>query len=388
MDLSATLVFLDVVGLALGLALIAWFAMAQPRPVFELCVWGAFGLVLVFAALRLADGLPHTGFARLRLLVHACSCVWLPSIGLQGILILLRRSDAAVSGKRRLHVWFAVLAILTFIVGEGLYLYAKRVEPFRLEVTQHTLTTARLSGLGEPKTVKVAVVADLQTDHIGDYEREVFATLDAERPDLILFAGDYIQTGSKDVLERERSALAAVIDGLQHPPRLGIFAVEGDVDFMTPQGEIAALMGSKARVLNNALEVVIPGVLQVAGLTLAGSRQPMPPWLDQAIDEFAGFTVIVGHAPDFALPWAEHGSDRPLLYVAGHCHGGQVQIPGFGPPITLSKMPRHLVTGFHELGDGWLHVSRGVGMERGAAPRIRLFCRPELSMITLRGDGD
>jgi hypothetical protein len=34
-------------------------------------------------------------------------------------------------------------------------------------------------------------------------------------------------------------------------------------------------------------------------------------------------------------------------------------------------------------GPGVLSVSRGVGMERHEAPRVRLFCRPELRMITL-----
>jgi predicted MPP superfamily phosphohydrolase len=37
----------------------------------------------------------------------------------------------------------------------------------------------------------------------------------------------------------------------------------------------------------------------------------------------------------------------------------------------------------HKIGKGWLMVSRGIGMERGAAPRVRIFCPPELVVIEL-----
>ncbi|MEQ1892011.1 MAG: hypothetical protein ABL998_05670 [Planctomycetota bacterium] len=39
--------------------------------------------------------------------------------------------------------------------------------------------------------------------------------------------------------------------------------------------------------------------------------------------------------------------------------------------------------GLFELGDSWLCVSRGVGMERHVAPRIRFLCRPEVVVLEL-----
>ena len=38
------------------------------------------------------------------------------------------------------------------------------------------------------------MLADLQTDKFGDYERGVLRRVMEEKPDLILLAGDYIQT--------------------------------------------------------------------------------------------------------------------------------------------------------------------------------------------------
>ena len=91
------------------------------------------------------------------------------------------------------------------------------------------------------------------------------------------------------------------------------------------------------------------------------------------------FHLVLGHAPNFAL------GDVPAdLLLAGHTHGGQVRLPWFGPLITLSRVPRSWAAGLTELSGGRrLLVSRGVGMERGGAPRIRFLCRPELVILDL-----
>jgi predicted MPP superfamily phosphohydrolase len=89
------------------------------------------------------------------------------------------------------------------------------------------------------------------------------------------------------------------------------------------------------------------------------------------------FQVVVGHSPDFAL-----GRVDADLLVAGHTHGGQVQLPFVGPIITHSLVPRRWASGTTELDGGrTLVVSRGIGMERNYAPRLRFFCRPEIVVI-------
>ena len=91
--------------------------------------------------------------------------------------------------------------------------------------------------------------------------------------------------------------------------------------------------------------------------------------------------LFVGHAPDYALS-LEH-REQPFLALAGHTHGGQVQLPFFGPLWTLTDIPRVYADDFLPFGRGVLSVSRGIGMERGEAPRLRFLCRPELRLITL-----
>ncbi len=91
------------------------------------------------------------------------------------------------------------------------------------------------------------------------------------------------------------------------------------------------------------------------------------------------FHLVLGHSPDFSL-----GKVDADLLLAGHVHGGQVRLPLVGPLVTSSRVPRSMVTGLAELPSGGkLYVSRGVGMERGSAPRLRFLCRPELLVIDL-----
>ena len=58
-------------------------------------------------------------------------------------------------------------------------------------------------------------------------------------------------------------------------------------------------------------------------------------------------------------------------------------IPFFGPPLVLMRLPRVFAGDVHDYAGTPLHVTRGVGMERGTAPQLRFLCRPEICLLTL-----
>jgi len=49
--------------------------------------------------------------------------------------------------------------------------------------------------------------------------------------------------------------------------------------------------------------------------------------------------------------------------------------------MTLSRLPRRFAGGLNDYKGIPLHVSRGVGMERGTAPQIRFLCPPEICLL-------
>jgi hypothetical protein len=298
----------------------------------------------------------------LRLLCHALFCVLAPLALWRGLV------------HRGVVGWSLVALALA---AEGCYVWARRVEPYRLEVVRHPVHSARLAGRTEP--LRVAVLADLQTDRIGPFEERVFAALAAEQPDLLLVTGDLLQTGSRPRAEvlLERRRLNGLFARLDPPPRLGMWFVKGDCD---ARGDV--FPGSGLRYLEDQVAVLEEEGVQLVGLSLGASRRAVPEALAERIRAFEGLSLVFAHAPDFALELDELGV--PVLALAGHTHGGQVQLPWYGPPLVLSEIPRKMgAGGLFPLGESWLCISRGIGMERNHAPRIRFLCRPELTVLEL-----
>ena len=93
--------------------------------------------------------------------------------------------------------------------------------------------------------------------------------------------------------------------------------------------------------------------------------------------------ILLSHRPD-AVYLLEPRS-RVDLVVAGHTHGGQIQLPFHGPLTIASRVPPEVgAGGLHRVDGHPIYVSRGVGVERGQAPRARLGAPPEVAVVTLR----
>lgn len=78
--------------------------------------------------------------------------------------------------------------------------------------------------------------------------------------------------------------------------------------------------------------------------------------------------------------FAAEGAD---LILAGHTHGGQICLPGYGALVTNCDLDRTRVKGLSEYRGHPLHVSAGVGTNPYTP--IRLACPPEATLLTLTG---
>ena len=79
--------------------------------------------------------------------------------------------------------------------------------------------------------IHVAVIADLQTDRLKRYEARVFELVAAERPDLILLAGDYLHTSDRAEYDALKAELDALTQRFSLDAPLGAYAVRGNVDW-------------------------------------------------------------------------------------------------------------------------------------------------------------
>lgn len=94
--------------------------------------------------------------------------------------------------------------------------------------------------------------------------------------------------------------------------------------------------------------------------------------------------VAVIHAPYQRVldRFTEDGAD---LLLAGHTHGGQICVPGFGALVANCDLPTWRAKGLHD----WeskgrttpVNVSGGIGTSRFAP--VRIACKPEAVLLTL-----
>ncbi|NMO52216.1 metallophosphoesterase [Actinoplanes sp. TBRC 11911] len=136
--------------------------------------------------------------------------------------------------------------------------------------------------------------------------------------------------------------------------------------------------------LNNARTVLKAGGRSVE---LVGVDDPHIDLDDYAsvggpISSGADLHIGVTHTPAARVlnPMAADGFS---LLLAGHTHGGQVCVPGYGALTTNCDLPHRMARGLHRWpgSDAWLHVSAGLGTHPTAP--VRFACRPEASVLTL-----
>ncbi len=304
-----------------------------------------------------------------------------------GSVFLLVAAVFLIVRKRRvLAVLSALLGLFVFGLGFDMLV----LEPYSLVVENYRIETTKLK-----KPLRVAFVADIQTDRIGNHERRTIQAIKDLKPaaDLILFGGDYLQyyegtRGVETLPERFRQLLK---DAKLEAP-LGVFAICGNLDPAHPEpfGELFAGTGVEPIYFSEIIDNLgIEKGLGPIDLALLRDTDSIDGVGANGLTDSGNFEIMVGHYPNYAVRDFQHAKRAPDLMLSGHTHGGQIYIPFVGPlrikywgrdKVTPASMYRGMFT--FENGSHFL-VTRGSGMERGWAPRVRFLCKPEVSVIDI-----
>jgi predicted MPP superfamily phosphohydrolase len=99
--------------------------------------------------------------------------------------------------------------------------------------------------------------------------------------------------------------------------------------------------------------------------------------------EVNSFRFGVTHAPYRRVLESFEADDTDLV-LAGHTHGGQICVPFYGALVTNCDLPQQKAKGLSTFGesDMPLHVSAGIGSSPFV--QVRIACRPEATLITLK----
>lgn len=270
--------------------------------------------------------------------------------------------------------WAWVLQVLGSLAAA----YALWIEPHRIGVTREALRSDKLRP-GAP--LRVLHLGDLHVERVTRRERLLVEMVAAERPDLIVCSGDLLNYS----YAQDREAWADcrwVFERLAAP--LGTFVVSGSHPADHDQALAFITTGTPARWLRDERVTVEHRgqALDVIGLSCTHRPFLERPRLASLLPAPDRFTLLLYHTPDLAPDATALGIDWML---AGHTHGGQVRVPGFGALVTSSLYGKRFEMGRYQLGAMTLYVTRGVGLEGSAAPRARFLCPPEIVMWDIDG---
>jgi len=266
------------------------------------------------------------------------------------------------------------------VVGSLLVIYAFWIEPHHLVLTRQRLSSPKLRA---GQHLRILHLGDLHIERITARENAVQTYIEQLKPDLILFSGDILNLSYRTdptAIEHARQVM-----GRWRAP-LGVFAVSGSPAVDLPEVFPSVLAGLGIQRLDNRIaQLDTPaGAIHLVGMTCSHRPHVDGPILSHLVAGQTAdtFTVFLYHSPDLAPTAARLGID---LQLSGHTHGGQVCLPFFGALFTGSLYGKAFEAGRIAVGKMILYVTRGIGLEGAAAPRLRLFCPPEIILWDVEG---
>lgn len=225
--------------------------------------------------------------------------------------------------------------------------------------------------------LRIAHLSDLHAGpHVDANQlRRWRAMAEAERPDLLLFTGDFVDGRPEEI--------AAVCEAFRDfPAPLGRYAVLGNHDHLLDSRPLAAALRAAG------IDVVDNEARRLAradtAFTLFGLQDPQAALRPRtfgpgpALPNFTDlprWRLALCHRPD-QWPLALQGGAS--LTLCGHTHGGQINpLDGLSPARFLWT---HLAGPYDSHGR-WLHVSPGLGV---VGIPVRLQAPGEITILTLR----
>lgn len=284
----------------------------------------------------------------------------------------------------------AALAVV-FVLLVALAAWAFWWEPSSVTVRRVSLS---VPGWREgQRGLKVAVLTDL---HVGspymglDKLRRVVERTNEERADVVLLLGDFVIGGKKEQGGAEGGVvggtfvepepIAAELKNLRAP--LGVYAVLGNHDWWFDGERMTrALEGVGLTVLENRAVRVGDGGrgFWLGGVADLWTRRPdIEGTLRQVNTDEP--VILFTHNPDI-FPDVP---SRVSLTLAGHTHGGQVNIPFIGRPMVPSNFGQRYAFGHVVEAGRHLYVSGGVGTSIIPA---RFRVPPEILILSLEVGG-
>lgn len=259
------------------------------------------------------------------------------------------------------------------IIGTLLVVYGFYFEPFRINVRHEIFSPPNwISG----QSLRILHFGDLHIERTTVREKKLLKMIHSLAPDLILFSGDVLNLSFLDDPHARADAIS-FFKCLKAP--LGTFCVMGSPAVDSRELFSSLVENTSLNWLNDEIRIITTccGKINLIGLTCSHNPDADEKKLASLEMPDEGFNLLLYHSPDLAPNASRNRID---LQLSGHTHGGQVRLPIYGALFTGSLYGRTFESGRYLVNDMTLSITRGLGMEGAAAPRVRFLASPEITL--------
>ena len=223
--------------------------------------------------------------------------------------------------------------------------------------------------------LRIVQVSDI---HLGTFfsERDLARVVDAAnelRGDLAVVTGDLI-TVKRDPLEGCLRQLARLKN------TSGIWGCMGNHEHFAESEDAAAELGARLGI--NFLRWQAKGLkfgsntVNLVGVDYQSPRLPYLVEVEELVEP-GHFNILLSHNPDVFPVATSKGFD---LVLAGHTHGGQVNVDIFDKNLNIASFFTHYTKGLYTEATSAIYVNSGIGT---IGIPVRLGAPPEISLIRL-----
>ena len=301
----------------------------------------------------------------------------------------MERNKGKKRKKKRKILFAAAAALLLLAVFELL------VSRYALSVSYYEIFSERIT-----ESIRMVELADLHNSSFGKDNARLVEKIAAQEPDLILIAGDLLNSAKEDSLETARTLITQLCAIAPVYISLGNHELEYEETYGVDMAAAYEAAGEEAgfyacTVLNyeyadievNGQTIRIGGIygycLPEEFLETKEADEEECAFLSEMQDTDL-YTILLCHMP---VCWVQNGGLEAWdinCVLTGHTHGGQVIIPGIGGlwAPDMGWFPGVLSgTVTSEDGEKTLVYSRGLGSTE-AVPRLNNI--PEIVVIDLK----
>ena len=287
--------------------------------------------------------------------------------------------------KRKKHFNFFKFLLFIILLGGTIYLYGTYIELKNYKIHEYKISSKKITDSFDGFTI--VHISDL---HYGKYLikndlKKIVKMINNTKPDILVLTGDLLD---KD-LKISPEIVAEITNELSKiKTKNGKYAITGNNDIKFDEWD-NIIKNSNFINLNNNFDTIYNkkyDFLSISGLSSFDDNESITNKSQKAITYLNSFekngpiyNILIMHEPDYIDKFEDNKFD---LILAGHSHGGYINIPGYGALIKPDGSKKYW-SNHYKLKNSDLYVSNGLGI---SDIKFRLFNTPSFNVYRLVKD--